>query len=102
MMNSSQDLAHSDASTSPNSRDVYEIRIKGLLDEHWENWFEGMALITVEEDGHDCTVLTGAIADQPALHGLLERIRDLNLTLLSVRKIAADGSGSQEGGPKDE
>ena len=94
--------ARSDASASPNGRDVYEIRIKGLLDEHWEHWFEGMTLISLAEEGQHCTVLTGAIADQPALHGLLERIRDLNLTLLSVRKVDAGESGSHEGGPKDE
>ena len=102
MSNPDQDPVYSDASVLPNSPDVYEIRIKGLLDEHWQHWFEGMALITAEDDDPDSTVLVGPIADQPALHGLLEKIRDLNLTLLSVRKIAADRSGSQDGGPKDD
>jgi hypothetical protein len=95
MTNPGQDPVDSDASLSSNSHDVYEIRIKGLLDGHWRRWFEGMTLVTAEEDGQDCTVLIGAIADQPALHGLLERIRDLNLTLLSVRKIAASEPASK-------
>jgi len=74
---------------SPENGGIYEIKIKGLLDEHWSQWFEGMTLKSVEngESGKMCTVITGAIADQPALHGLLAKIRDLNLTLISVHRI---------------
>jgi hypothetical protein len=61
----------------------YTIRIKGLLDPHWE-WLEG--LIVTHIDSGD-TLLTGPIIDQAALHGLIARIRDLNLTLLSVNQI---------------
>lgn len=70
---------------------VYEIKIKGHLDEHWKQWFEGMDLVKVTngETGQECTLLTGAIVDQPALHGVLAKIRDLNLNLISVRKIAS-------------
>jgi len=61
----------------------YRIKLKGRLDHKWSDWFEQMAIST--EGGE--TVLTGPVADQAALHGLLIRIRDLNLTLLSVERI---------------
>lgn len=61
----------------------YRIRLKGRLDPEWSDWFEHMAIST--EGGE--TILTGPVADQAALHGLLIRIRDLNLTLLSVERI---------------
>jgi hypothetical protein len=51
------------------------------LDQHWSEWFAGLKLTQLEGDG---TLLSGSLPDQPALHGLLERIRDLNLTLISV------------------
>lgn len=63
----------------------YMIRVKNHLDLHWEGWFEGMT-IEHTEDGQ--TILTGEIIDQSALHGLLEKIRNLNLTLISVQKIS--------------
>ncbi len=58
----------------------YEIRIRESLNAEWTEWFEGMEIRT--EDGG--TVLTGPVPDQAALHGLLARVRDLNLTLVSV------------------
>ena len=62
----------------------YEIRVEGHLDRgRWSPWFDGMQ-VHPAEDG--TTVLSGAVADQAALHGLLERIRDLNLTLISVAR----------------
>ena len=61
----------------------YRIRLKGHLSQKWSGWFEQMVIST---EGSD-TVLTGSVADQAALHGLLARIRDLNLTLLSVEYI---------------
>jgi hypothetical protein len=61
----------------------YRIKLRGCLDPKWSDWFEQMAIST--EDGE--TILTGPVADQAALHGLLIRIRDLNLTLLSVERI---------------
>ncbi len=61
--------------------DTYEFRIKGHLDGRWSDWFGGLA-INLEEDG--VTLLAGPIADQAALHGVIARIRDLGLPLLSV------------------
>ena len=64
----------------------FRIKLKGHLDHKWSDWFEEMAIST---EG-DKTILTGPVADQAALHGLLIRIRDLNLTLLSVEQIDPD------------
>jgi hypothetical protein len=61
--------------------EYYEIKIKGHLDQRWSERFEGMKLVHMEGDG---TLFCGVLPDQAALHGLLERIRDLNLTLVSV------------------
>lgn len=68
---------------------IFEIKIKGLLDDHWGQWFDGLTLERQEnvDSGQDCTLIIGPMADQPALHGLLAKIRDLNLTLISVRKL---------------
>ena len=63
---------------------VYQIRIKGHLGPQWTEWFEGMA-VTREENGD--TLLTGPVVDQAALHGLLKKVRDLGLPLLSVIRV---------------
>ena len=62
---------------------VYQIKMQGRLDESWSGWFNGMAIAF---DG-DTTTLTGAVADQSALRGILTRLWDLNLTLLAVSQI---------------
>jgi len=61
--------------------EYYEIKIKGYLDQRWSDWFAGLKLTYLEGDE---TLLSGMLPDQGALHGLLERVRDLNLTLISV------------------
>ncbi|NCF64933.1 MAG: hypothetical protein GWP61_03100 [Chloroflexi bacterium] len=61
----------------------YRIRVKGHLDQKWSEWFMDLELTC--EDGN--TVLTGAVQDRPSLHGLLTKIRDLNLPLLSVEQL---------------
>ena len=64
----------------------YRIKLKGHLDNSWSQWFEGMDIST----GGGETILTGQVADQAALHGLFIRIRDMNLTLLSVEQTGPD------------
>jgi hypothetical protein len=63
---------------------VYQIRIKGHLGPGWTDWFDGLT-ITLEENGD--TLLTGPVVDQAALHGLLRKVRDLGMPLLSVIRI---------------
>ena len=63
---------------------LYEIRLKGHLNDRWANWFEGLT-ITLEDNGE--TLLTGPVTDQAVLHGLLRKVRDLGLPLLSVNRI---------------
>lgn len=62
----------------------YQIRVKGHLDDKWSDWFEGLT-ITLEADGE--TLLSGPVTDQAALHGLLKKIGNLGLTLLSVNRV---------------
>jgi hypothetical protein len=71
-------------SGEPPAAETYEIRVDGRLDARWVTWFDGLAL-TAEGDG--TTTLRGAVVDQAALHGLLQRIRDLGLVLVSVTSI---------------
>jgi hypothetical protein len=70
--------------------EYYEIKIRGHLDARWSDWFAGLKLTHLEGDE---TLLSGPLHDQAALHGLLERIRDLNLTLISV---SYGGSSTQD------
>jgi hypothetical protein len=65
---------------------VYQIRITGHLGQQWVDWFEGLT-ITLEEDGS--TLLSGPVIDQAALHGILKKIRDLGMPLLSVHSLEA-------------
>jgi hypothetical protein len=65
-------------------RGVYEIRVKGNLDLKWSDWFGGFSITPVDDDE---TRLIGAVADQAALHGILHKIRDLGLPLLTVQRL---------------
>jgi hypothetical protein len=69
---------------------VYHIRVKGALDEKWSDWFDGLA-IRPQAKGE--TLLTGPVADQCALHGLLAKICDLGLPLLSVERVEEEEAG---------
>ena len=62
---------------------AYEIRVEGVLDSRWATWFGGLRI----ETDRTQTVISGQLADQPALHGLLTKVRDLGLCLISVRRL---------------
>ena len=72
---------------------LYEIRLKGHLDSRWADRFEGLT-ITLEENGD--TLLTGPVIDQAALHGLLKKVRDLGMPLVSVNLVTPDRAKTQE------
>ena len=65
---------------------IYEICVKGYLDQRWSDWFDGLTIN--HQDG--CTVLRGPLADEAALHGVLIKVRDLALPLLTLRREDAD------------
>lgn len=71
----------SDPTTNPSQSAIYQIKIKGQLDSQWTDWFEGLS-ITLEDNGD--TLLIGPVVDQAALHGLLKKVRDLGMPLVSV------------------
>lgn len=70
--------------TDPDAPRIYQIRLEGHLGHQWMDWFDGLA-ITLTEDGD--TLLTGPVVDQAALHGLIKKVRDLGLPLISVIQV---------------
>ena len=85
------------AHRTPGARDTYQLHIASRLDQHWSSWFENL-VFACEKDG--TTTLTGPFADQAHLHGVLNRIRDLGLILISVRRItASDGTDPRRAAP---
>jgi len=68
---------------------AYEIRVKGHLDQRWSEWFDGMTITNVE-DGD--TIISGSLPDQAALHSLLVKVYNLNLSLISVSRIERDST----------
>lgn len=73
--------------TNPDQPMIYQVRIKGQLDRKWVDWF-GDVSITLEESGD--TLLTCPVIDQAALHGLLKKVRDVGMPLLSVNRVEPD------------
>jgi hypothetical protein len=82
---------------SANDPRQYDIRIQGHLDSRWAAWFDGMSL-TTESDG--TTVLSGPVVDQSALHGLLQKVRDVGLPLVSVTRRQSGQPGSSSVTPR--
>lgn len=74
---------------------IHQIRVKGNLDQKWSDWFDRF---TITPQANGTTLLTGPVADQAALHGLLAKIRDLGLPLLSVKRVE-DDPPTQGGAP---
>lgn len=72
---------------------VYQIRLKGYLSQQWREWFDGLT-ITLGEDGN--TLLSGPVMDQAALHGILKRIRDVGMPLLSVNALESNLANNHE------
>jgi hypothetical protein len=75
----------------------YEIRLKGHLESRWAAWFDGLSL-TTENDG--TTIICGPVADQAALHGLLQKVRDLGLPLVSVTELQPGQPDAPAKGPQ--
>jgi hypothetical protein len=84
--------------TDPGEPMVYQIRIKGHLGSQWTDWFGGLTL-TLEDNGE--TLLTGPVIDQAALHGLLKKVRDVGIPLLSVNRVEPGRSTALGTGPAD-
>lgn len=76
---------------------IYQIRVKSHLDSDWTDWFEGLT-ITQEDNGD--TLLTGPVIDQAALHGLLKKVRDLGMSLISVNQIQFNETYLEKGSEK--
>jgi hypothetical protein len=73
---------------------MYTIRVKGHLDQSWSAWFDGM---TITNEANGDTVISGPVADQAALHSLLVKVHNLNLTLISVLRIETDAIPCSKG-----
>jgi len=87
---------HVNPTTDPSEPTVYQIRVKSHLGSDWTDWFEGLT-ITREDNGD--TLLTGPVVDQAALYGLLRKVRDLGVPLLSLIRVGrdqADASNAQD------
>jgi hypothetical protein len=77
-------MHESQPNRSTDRPDIYQIILEGHLSSQWSDWFEGFT-ITLDERGQ--TILVGPVIDQPALHGLLKKIRDLGIPLISVNRL---------------
>jgi hypothetical protein len=79
-------MSNDQESDKQDKQEVYQIKLKGVLDKQWSDWFNGM---TITFEG-GITTLTGTVADQPKLRGILSKIWDLNLTLISVTPLESE------------
>lgn len=70
----------------------YQIRIEGVLDERWSSWFEGLQ---IDNEGGE-TILSGTLADQSALYGVLDKLRDLGLSVITVRRLSLEEQAEEE------
>ena len=86
-----------DSSIDPGQPMIYKIRLKGHLGRQWTDWFDHL-IITLEDNGE--TLLTGPVADQAALHGLLKKVRDLGMPLLSVVGVKPGQADTSEPSPR--
>ena len=68
------------------NQNIYQITLQGHLDSRWADWFDGLT-VSYQQDNEELTILTGPIADQAALRGLLNQIWDFNLTLVAVKRL---------------
>ena len=72
---------------------IYQIRIEGQLGPQWADWFSGLS---ITQEGGSTTLLTGPVVDQAELHGLLKKVRDLGIPLISVNRIEKDGMSNPD------
>lgn len=84
------------SSKNNNPRAIYEIQIQGELDQSWEAYFNGFSIEFANTGESSTTTLTASVVDQPALRGLLCKLWDLNLTLISVRQLGVQGEKEGE------
>lgn len=98
MKENRSDQTNHDNSEKKYPTEKYEIKVQGRLDSLWGEWFDGMRISYVEngEGSGVCTLLSGQVEDQAQLHGFLMKIRDLNLKLLSVRRINPANNHSKD------
>lgn len=95
--------SHSESKIDPKQPVNYEIRIEGHLSAQWTDWFDGLT-VSLEETNTTC--LTGPVVDQAALYGLLKKVRDLGMPLVSVNRIdlspsISSGTGSSKSAQKE-
>ena len=79
--------------TDPDEPLVYQLRIKGHPNRHWSDWFGGVTIIALDNGE---TLLTGAVIDQAALHGLLTKVRDIGLPLVSIECVKAGATQAEK------